>query len=125
MGLLARFHDGTPGRRLPGTIFRPGLPGEDSVETSPVQDWAFVYDECGMVCEEKMRLLAAYRATTSALFTANNTLDLKAGAEFRTALTAAEAARAKCVKARLALQDHKTRCETCGSVAASKHARSR
>ena len=68
-----------------------------------------------------MPLLAAYRATTSALFTANTMLDLKTGAEFRTALTASEAARAKCVKARLALQDHKTLCEMCGPVAASKH----
>jgi len=82
----------------------------------------FVYDECGMVCEEKLRLLAEYRVATSVLFTANATLNLKTGAEFRTALKASEAARAKCVKARLALQDHKTRCETCEAVAASKHA---
>ena len=75
-----------------------------------------------MVCEEKMRLLAEYRVATSALFTANATLDLKTGAEFRTALMAAREARAKCVKARFALRDHKTRCETCEAVAASKHA---
>lgn len=85
----------------------------------------FVYDECGMVCEERMRLLDAYRVATSALFTAATTFQLKAGPEFRTAFMAAEEARAKCVKARLALWDHKTRCEACQSVAASKHARFR
>jgi len=87
--------------------------------------WAFfVYDECRMVCGERMRLIGAYRVATSVLFSATQTLQLKAGAEFYTALTASNEARAKCVKARLALENHKTRCKTCESVAASKHERS-
>ena len=75
-----------------------------------------------MVCEEKMRLIAEYTATTAALFTATTTLQLKTGKEFRTALMVSKEARVKCVKARLALRGHKARCETCESVAASKHA---
>jgi len=67
-----------------------------------------------------MRLLDAFRVATSALFTATNTLDLKTGVEFRTALEASKRAWAKCVEARLALRDHQARCETCESVAASK-----
>ena len=74
----------------------------------------FVYDVCEMACEEKVRLLEAYVVATAALVTATTTLQLKTGAEFCKALTASEAARAKCVKARLALRDHKTRCEACG-----------
>jgi len=73
-----------------------------------------------MVCEEKMRLLAEYAAATSVVFTAAATLQLKTGAEFRTGLKASKEARAKCAKARLALRDHKTHCETCESVVASK-----
>ena len=68
-----------------------------------------------------MRLIAEYTAATSLLFTAMTTLNGKAGAEFCKAPTASKAARAKCAKARLALSDHKSRCETC-SVAASKQA---
>jgi hypothetical protein len=78
-----------------------------------------------MVCEEKIRLLDEYTATTSVLFAAMTTLHGKAGEEFCKALTASKAARAKCVKARLALRDHKARCEACESVGALKPAGSR
>jgi hypothetical protein len=81
----------------------------------------FTYDECGMVCEEKIRLVDEYAAASSLLYTAMTTLHGKTGAEFCKALTASKAARAKCVKTRLALSDHKARCETC-SVAASNEA---
>jgi len=60
-----------------------------------------------VVCAEKMRLLAKYVATTSALFVAMNALGLKTGAEFRKALAASKAARAQCAKARRALLNHK------------------
>ena|ERR1017187_10804475 len=64
------------------------------------------YDECEMVCAEKMRLLHGYSVATSASFIANTKLQLKTGLEFRTALMLSVQARAECAKARLAFQDH-------------------
>ncbi len=59
-----------------------------------------------MVCEEKVRLIGKYAASTSAVFTAVTQLQLKTGSQFRKALASSEAARAECVKARRALRDH-------------------
>jgi len=73
-----------------------------------------------MVCEEKMRLMDEYAATTTSLHEATSGLLGKKGAEFQNALTATEAARAKSAKARLALSDHKTACAMCERVEASK-----
>jgi hypothetical protein len=73
-----------------------------------------------MVCEEKMRLLDEYTATATALHEATSGLLGKKSAEFLNALTATEAARAKCVKARLAVSDYESVCTTCASVEASK-----
>jgi len=60
-----------------------------------------------MVCAEKMRLMGKYRAATSALFAAMQSLDLKAGVEFRKALAASKTVRVECAKAQRALLDHK------------------
>ena len=69
-----------------------------------------------MACAERRRLLDDYRVATSALIAATTTLQLKAGAELRTALMTPNEARAKCVKARLTLWDHKANCDTCASI---------
>jgi hypothetical protein len=74
-----------------------------------------------MVCEEKMRLVGEYTATTTLLFVAVTMLNGKTGVGFSKALTAVEAARAKCLTARQTLCDHRILCEEC-SVAASKSA---
>ena len=68
-----------PVQRFPALFSGLDAPAKIPDETSPVQGRAFVYDECGMICEEKMRLLDAFKVATSALFTATSTLHLKAG----------------------------------------------
>jgi hypothetical protein len=84
----------------------------------------FGYDERGMVCEEKLRLVEKYTASTWVLFSALTKLQEKTGKgigeNLCSALNASKTARGYCVKARLALRDHKTRCEACRTVAASK-----
>src|SRR4051812_17220579 len=50
-----------------------------------------------MVCEEKVRLIDKYAASTSALFAAVTQLRLKPGSQFRKALALSKAARAECV----------------------------
>jgi len=71
-------------------------------------------------------LLHEYAAAASVLFAATTSLQLKSDADYRVeipkAVKASKAARAKCVEARLALESHKTLCETCKSVAASRQA---
>jgi len=61
-----------------------------------------------------------YAATTTALHEAASGLLGKKSAELQNALTATEAARAKCVEARLALSDHKTAFAKCDRVEAFK-----
>lgn len=73
-----------------------------------------------MVCDEKMRLMDEYAATTAALHEAASGLLGKKSAELQSALTATEAARTKCFNARLALSDHKTACAKCERVEALK-----
>jgi hypothetical protein len=69
-----------------------------------------------MACAERRQLLDDYRVATSALLAATTTLQFKTGAELRTALMTPSEARAKCVKARLALWDHKANCDRCASI---------
>ena len=66
-----------------------------------------------------------YAATTTALPEATSGRLGRKSAEFQSALTATAAARAKCVKARLALSYHKTACAKCERVEASKQGRNR
>lgn len=65
------------------------------------------YDECVMVCGEKIRLIGAYQVATSALVAGTTVLRLKTGAEYIKALTAQKLLRAKCQQTRLALRIHK------------------
>ena len=69
----------------------------------------FVYDECGMVCNERIRLLDEYAAATSAYRTAFAKVRpaKEAGLGLTESLLASKEARETCAKARLALRHHK------------------
>ena len=64
-----------------------------------------------MVCAEKIRLRDEYSATVRRLRAALKNLGTKTGDELVKALTASKAARAECVKARRALDEHKAQHE--------------
>jgi len=60
-----------------------------------------------MVCDEKVRLVSEYAATTERYAIAVGKLRVTTGKEFDKALIASEAARAECSKARRAIQEHR------------------
>jgi CRP/FNR family cyclic AMP-dependent transcriptional regulator len=60
-----------------------------------------------MICEEKMRLIAAHAAATERFAVAATRLRLTTHEEFNEALAASKAARAQCVKARRAIEKHR------------------
>jgi len=80
-------------------------PGEILTELLRADD----YDECRMVCSEKVRLVGEYSVASSALVIANTKLKAArdTGVGVSGALGVWKAASAKCVETRQALQEHK------------------
>jgi len=60
-----------------------------------------------MVCEDKTRLITAYAVTTERYAISAAKLRTTPGSQLQKALAVSETARAECVKARRALQEHK------------------
>jgi hypothetical protein len=92
-----------------GTNAREGFHSLAALRLKSFSSKFFVYDECGMVCNERIRLLDEYAAATSAYRSAFAKVRQakEAGAGLSEVLLASKAARETCAKARLALRHHK------------------